>query len=112
MRRVGAGLLAVVLLLVLVVLGGCRAERSKPEFDFTVEPKGEGLAVVVETGSFRVPQDGHVHIKLDDGPETMIFSKTYTIPKVAPGKHTVSIELSDPQHNYFGVRKTKEIEIK
>lgn len=66
----------------------------------------------VETGTFKVPQDGHVHIRLDDGPETMIYSRTYTIPKVAPGRHIISIELSDPQHNYFGVRKQKEIAIK
>lgn len=109
MRRVGALILIVAALL---LLAGCRAQRPQPEFDFTVEQKGEGLTVRVETGAFEVPKDGHVHVRLDDGPEAMIYGKSYTIPKVAPGKHKVIVQLSDPQHNYFGVSKEKEIEIK
>lgn len=98
--------------LALLLLAGCRAERPAPAFDFTLEQSGEALVVKVETGTFKVPEDGHVHIRLDDGPETMIYKTTYTVPKVAAGRHKVTVELSDPQHNYFGVRKEKEIEIK
>ncbi|HYF96221.1 MAG TPA: hypothetical protein VD969_28770 [Symbiobacteriaceae bacterium] len=107
-RAMVLGWLAAVLLL----LAGCRAARPQPEFDFTVEQKGAGLTVRVETGTFRVPQDGHVHIRLDDGPETMIYSKSYTIPKVALGTHRITIQLSDPRHNYFGVSKEKTVDIK
>jgi len=112
MRRAGLALLLAVSVLLALLAGCSRTERPKPEFDFTVAQKGEGLSVQVETGSFRVPQDGHVHIKLDDGPEAMIYSRTYTIPKVTPGVHKVSIQLSDPQHNYFGESKEKTVEIK
>lgn len=98
--------------LAVLLLAGCRAERPAPEFDFSLAQSGESLIVTVQTGSFKVPENGHVHVRLDDGPETMIYKTTYTVPKVAPGRHKVTVELSDPQHNYFGVRKEKEIEIK
>lgn len=110
MRRVGAGLLAV--LLVALVLSGCRAQRTVPAFDFTLEQKGESLVVRVETGTFKIGKDGHIHIRMDDGPEAMAYGATYTIPKVQPGKHTITLGLSDPQHNPIGENKTKEIEIK
>ena len=101
-----------VVALALLLLTGCRAERPSPEFDFSLAQSGEALIVTVQTGNFKVPDDGHVHIRIDDGPETMIYKTIYTVPKVAPGRHKVTVELSDPQHNYFGVRKEKEIEIK
>lgn len=107
-------LVAVVLAaaLALLLLAGCRAERQAPEFDFSLAQSGGALVVTVQTGSFKVPENGHVHVRIDDGPETMIYKTTYTVPNVAPGRHKVTVELSDPQHNYFGVRKEKEIEIK
>ncbi|MDF2629422.1 MAG: hypothetical protein K0R39_3253 [Symbiobacteriaceae bacterium] len=99
-------------ILLLVALTGCRAERPAPEFDFTLEQSGDALVVNVQTGTFKVPENGHVHIRIDDGPEAMLYKTTYTVPKMDPGRHKVVVELSDPQHNYFGVRKEKEIEIK
>jgi hypothetical protein len=110
LRRLGAGLLAV--LLVALMLAGCQSQQTKPEFSFTAEQKGEGLTILVKTTNFRIGKDGHVHIRLDDGPETMAYGPSYTIPKVAPGKHTVIVGLYDPAHKPLGQDQTKEIEIK
>jgi hypothetical protein len=109
-RRWAGGLLALVSLLLL--LTGCGKERPKPEIDFTLEQKGEGIAIVVTTTGFTVPKDGHIHIRVDGGPEAMAYSNTYTIPKVSLGKHSVEVGLSDMQHRDLGVTKTKEIEVK
>ena len=111
MRR-AVGLL-LTLVLVATVLGGCRAGgRPKPALDFTLEQQGESLVVQVSIEGLKVPEQGHVHLFLDDGPETMAYSTTYQFPKVAPGLHKVRVELSDLAHRNLGVSLTKEIEMK
>lgn len=95
-----------------LVLTGCRAERPEPEMTVQLEQKGEGLQVRVETRGFVVPKDGHVHIWIDDGAETMAYSSVYTVPKLEKGKHKVKVALSDLQHRPLGVEQTHEVEIR
>jgi len=112
MGRIKQMAVMLVAVMALLLLAGYRAERPGRGFGFAPAQSGGARVRTVQTGSFKVPDNGHVHIRIDDGPETMIYKTTYTVPKVAPGRHKVTVELSDPQHNYFGVRKEKEIEIK
>lgn len=101
------------LAVVAVLAAGCgRPERPKPTLDFTLEQQGESLVVQVSVKGLAVPEQGHVHLFLDDGPETMAYSTTYQFPKVAPGLRKVRVELSDLQHRNLGVSVTKEIEVK
>lgn len=109
MRRAFA---LVLLTLALVGLTACSRQRPAPQMDFTLEQQGESLVVRVQVQNFRVPADGHVHVRLDDGPEAMVYQTTYTFPKVAPGTHTISVQLSDMQHNYLGSPQSKEITVK
>ncbi|HYG59404.1 MAG TPA: hypothetical protein VD902_15185 [Symbiobacteriaceae bacterium] len=103
----------VFVLLVTLLAAGCRAaSKPVPTLDFTLEQEGEGLVVRVQVTGMQVPEQGHVHVYLDDGPEAMAYTTTYRIPKVAPGAHKVRVELSDMQHRPLGVSLTKEITIK
>lgn len=111
MRR-ALGVFAVVLALALLMTGCGRPATAKPTLDFTLQQQGTNLVVQIDTGSFRIPGDGHPHLRLDGGPEVMLYGKTYTIPNVKPGKHAVSIELSNVQHEMLGVKLEKVIEIK
>jgi len=95
-----------------LLLGGCGDERPEPTMDFQVEQSGRGITIEVFTTNFQVPQDGHIHIWIDDGPETMAFQNTYTIPELSPGVHRVTVDLSDIRHNNLGLRKTKEVEVR
>lgn len=101
-----------VLLLTALMVAGCGREKPRPTMDFTLEQTGEGLTIRVQTTNFKVPQDGHVHIWIDDGPETMAFQDTYTIPKLAPGLHRVTVDISDTRHINLGLKKTKEVEVR
>jgi len=105
-------LLLTVLLAVALLVAGCRSTKPKPTMDFSLEQQGESLVVRVKVAGMQIPTDGHVHIRVDDGPEAMAYTSTYTIPKITKGKHRVSVELSDMQHEYLGVKQEKEIEIK
>lgn len=106
------GWITVLLVAGALLLGGCKADRPEPTVDFTAEQQGQSLVITVETTNFRIPGDGHWHIRLNDGPEVMAYSKVYTIPNVAPGTYQVFVELSDLKHQNLGVSKTKEIVVK
>ncbi|HEY8347092.1 MAG TPA: hypothetical protein VIL07_07430, partial [Symbiobacteriaceae bacterium] len=105
------GVLGAVLCVALLI-GACGKSRPEPTMDFTVEQTGEGITIRVETTNFSVPEDGHIHIWIDDGPETMAFQYTYTVPKLPPGVHRVTVDLSDHRHVNLGLKKTKEIEVR
>lgn len=95
-----------------LLLGGCGAERPQPSMDFTVVQTGKGITIQVFTTNFQVPQDGHIHIWINDGPETMAFQNTYTIPELPPGVHRVTVDLSDLKHNNLGLKQSKEVEVR
>lgn len=110
MKR-GVGLLLAVAVTAMLV-AGCGQSKPKATVDFTAEQNGEALVVQAQTIGFNVPKDGHLHIQLDDGPVTMAYQLTYTFPKVAPGKHKVTLGLSDLAHNDLGITQTKEVDMK
>lgn len=97
-------------LLVLALLG-CGG-KSKPTIEMALSQQSDGLRVDVTTTGFEVGKDGHLHLRLDGGPETMVYKSNYTFPNVEPGKHSVFVELSNVAHKPLGVSQTKEIEIK
>jgi nitrous oxide reductase accessory protein NosL len=111
MKRFTGMLLA--LLLAVGILAGCGGgQKVKPALDFTLEQTGEGVVVHMQATNFQVGKDGHFHLYLDDGPQTMAYSNTYTFPKLSPGKHKVTVGLSDLKHLDMGVTQSKEIEVK
>ena len=111
MRR-RSGLMLILLVAGALLLGGCKADRPAPTVDFTAEQQGQSLVITVESTNFRIPGDGHWHIRLNDGPETMAYSKVYTIPNMTPGTYQIYVELSDLKHNDLGISKSKEIVVK
>jgi hypothetical protein len=111
MKR-GVGVLLALALAATLLVAGCGQSKPQPAVDFTTEQNGEALLVRAQTTGFNVPKDGHLHIQLDDGPVTMAYQTTYTFPKVAPGKHKVTVGLSDLQHNALGIAQSKDVEIK
>jgi hypothetical protein len=104
-----------VLMLVLAAIGlvavGC-SSTVKPTLAVQLVQKDKDLAIQMDTTGFVIGKDGHVHLKLDDGPIAMPTKPTYTIPGVKPGKHTIWVELSDKNHNPIGVQQTAEIDFK
>lgn len=106
---------AVMLLLLLAavsLLAGCGANTPEPQLNVTLEQVGQDLLIKMDTGAFKIPEHGHLHVRLDDGPEAMPYSNTYKIAGVTPGKHAVAVELSDVGHKPLGVKVIKEIEIR
>jgi len=105
--------LAVLLLLIVgVAVLGCSASKAEPTLSVTLEQSGSDLIIRMETTNFVLGTTGHAHVRLDGGPEAMPNTKTYIVPNVIPGRHWVSVELSDPVHKPLGIKQTVEIDTK
>lgn len=113
MRRWGGALLVAVLAVALMV-SGCAKKPRDVSFDFALEQTDKGIKITAQVTGLRIPQEGHIHVQLDDGPVAMPYESVYTIPATAysAGKHKVTVQLTDVSHNPIGESKTKEIEIK
>lgn len=103
-------LLLVFLLTASLLLAACG--RPAPSMDFELEQVGRGLRITVQTTGFLVSRDGHVHIRINDGPEVMAYTNVYTIPNLEPGRYEVWVDLSDRRHKDLGLARTKSIELK
>jgi hypothetical protein len=110
MRQVRVWMLVLAMAIGLVAVG-C-SSSVKPTLAVRLEQSDKNLVIQLDTTGFVIGKDGHVHLKLDDGPIAMPVKPTYTIPNVKPGKHTVWVELSDKNHNPIGVQQSADIEFK
>lgn len=87
-------------------------EIVSPQAGSTVSSPVE-LKVVVTGAKIGKPTSGndHLHVKVDDGKPTTAFSTDPIALKLAPGKHTVSVELAEPTHQPIGSWKTVEFTV-
>ena len=69
----------------------------------TVEPSGDFSFVDDETGTANghVDGEGHVHLYVDGEKVTRIYSPTYTHTGLAPGEHSIRVELSTNEHSPY-----------
>lgn len=103
--------LVLVLLLVTVTAIGC-GKRPEPTVHATAEQRGSSLVIRITTTNFVLGKDGHAHVRLNGGPEAMIYANTYTIPEIKPGLYTIEVELSNAKHENLGIKQTMECEVK
>ncbi|MFZ5828294.1 MAG: hypothetical protein ACOY94_28645 [Bacillota bacterium] len=107
----GGRIFVLALLLLTLALTGCGG-RPEPTLEVSAEQRGSGLVILMKTTNFRLGQDGHAHVRLNGGPEAMIYSNTYTIPKLDPGVYTIEVELSNVKHENLGIKQTIQHEVK
>lgn len=100
------------LLLALALLAGCGGKKAEPTLAVTAEQRETSLVIRIQTTHFVMGKDGHAHIRLNGGPEAMIYANTYTVPNLAPGRYEIDVELSDPKHVDLGIRQLIEFEMK
>lgn len=88
-----------------LALAGCGGAAARPELDVQVVMNG-GSHVLTVAVRGQAPRNSHLHFTLDGGPEIMLYSHTYTLPKLAPGSHDLYVYMSDIQHRPIpGVEK-------
>lgn len=103
--------------------------EGNPHFDFTVNKDSHGdYQVQLELDGFVIsdagqrpslPDDqyaGHAHLFVDRKMDRMVYEKQFPLPRLEPGKHTITIMLSDPAHRPYVldgqlIRKTVVFEI-
>lgn len=100
-----------VLLLLLVILVGC-GQKAAPTLQVSAEQRGNSLVIHLATTNFVIGKDGHGHVRLNGGPEAMIYSRTYTIPEIEPGTYTIDVELQNLEHESLGIKQTIQYEVK
>lgn len=98
-------------LLLLVALSAC-GKKEPPTLKITVEQQDRNMVITAETGSFKLGVDGHMHVRIDDGPEAMPRGNRYVLNNWKPGTYKVFVELADPDHNPLGVSDTVMFEMK
>lgn len=102
----------------------------KKSFDITVLPTLEAQLVVdgkkatihfatnlrlsaENYGKAHVIGEGHAHLYLDGQKVTGLKTNDpYTLDQLAPGKHSIKIDLQQNDHQSYGVEKVFEIEVK
>ncbi|MFZ5816566.1 MAG: hypothetical protein ACOY93_14910 [Bacillota bacterium] len=98
-------------LLLLALTAGCGG-RPAPTLQVSAEQRGEDLVIHLRTANFSLGRDGHAHIRLNGGPEAMIYGPAYTVPDLAPGLYIIEVELSNQRHENLGIKQTIQYEVK
>lgn len=105
---------ALALVTLLFVLAGCGGSTSSLSGDWTarVEVK-DGLAMLwVEVPGKKMGRDYHPHLKLNNGPEVMMFTPSYAFKNLEPGSYELWMQLQTPDHRpIIGTEKTLTFEI-
>jgi hypothetical protein len=75
-----------------------------PAGDITLRLKLTGAKVVAPTSLNLVPNEGHLHVILDNQLISMTATTTTTLPNVAPGTHLLKVEFVANDHAPFDPR--------
>jgi Family of unknown function (DUF6130) len=128
--RIGTGWLAASILVVVLVTASCGSSESTTASSLTARPSstavlsitspkdGEtihgstvdlvvkltGAKLVAATTTDLKPDEGHLHVTLDDQLLTMTSGTSYLIPDVAPGQHLLKVEFVANDHAPFDPR--------
>lgn len=103
--------LLLALLALTLIAAGC-GKRPAPTLEVSAEQRGSSLVILLKTTNFTLGRDGHAHVRLNGGPEAMIYANSYTIPKIDPGLYTIEVELSNQKHENLGIKQTIQYEVK
>ena len=74
------------------------------ETDVDVELELEGARVVQQTSTDLRPDEGHIHVVLDDRLVSMTDGLQQTIRELAPGLHVLKVEFVANDHAPFDPR--------
>ena|SRR2546425_11983144 len=79
--------------------------------DITVKVALTGAKIVPATTTHIVPDQGHLHVYLDNQIVTMNFSLTGDVPNVGPGLHVLKVEFVASDHQPFDPRVIEQVAI-
>jgi hypothetical protein len=97
--------------------------NAKPTLtaDFTQDGKNVTITYKVENmkisadhyGHQAVPGEGHLHVYVDGVQKAGLKSDApVRLENLAPGKHTIKLDLQNNDHTPLGIEKTFQVEIK
>lgn len=113
MARLRQVLSALVLIFALALAGCGSTSSATTDWSATVNLQGDRAVIAVDVPGKTIGQQYHPHLRLDGGPEVMMYSPTYTFKKLKPGKHQVDVVIADPNHNPIeGMQKALSFEVK
>jgi hypothetical protein len=91
--------------------GGASIKILTPENGAQLDP-GESYPLLYEVALG--PGDDHFHVWVDGdrSPGIHDLKGTYTLPKLSPGEHVITIKLVDKEHVPTGPEKTIKVQVK
>lgn len=98
------------------LLTGCVSVESNKDLQAQVRANGRQATLSVQTIGIKTgtgAKDNHVHFRLDDGPDAMLYGPTYTLKQLTPAKHQLKVWVADANHvSIPGLEKTILFDIK
>ena len=94
-------LLLTILLIVSLTLAACGRPKAPADWDVTVEVDGRSAIVSITVPDFQIGRDYHPHLRLNGGPEVMVYQDPYIFRTLSPGQYELWVEIADPRHNPF-----------
>lgn len=94
--------LLISLVFTLLLLAGCgKSAEPITDFNASVDVQGRSVTVKVDVPGKRMGKDYHPHLRLNDGPEVMMYSTTYSFPSLQPGTYKLTVGIAKPDHDPF-----------
>jgi len=90
-----------------ILAAGCT--KPQPTLQVHAEQVDKDLVIKIQTTNFKVGRNGHIHLRINGGPEVMLLSDTYRLTNAAPGVYSIFVELSDPNHRNLDVDQRVEV---
>lgn len=91
------------LALLAALSAGCAKPPPEPTLDVQVTVEGDNARVTAATTNLKIGSTHHIHLTLDGGWEIMNDTETYTFHMLAPGEHTVKVDIAGPDHRSIGL---------
>lgn len=100
-------------LVLLLVLTGCGGTKETKEWTATVQVEDSVAVVTVDVPGKEIGRDYHPHLKLNDGPEIMMYTSSYSFKDLKPGSYTLLVQIQTPNHRVMdGMERTLTFEVK
>lgn len=84
--------------LLALVWAGCSGQKAPVQWQASVAVLESSAVVAIDVAGLQLGRDYHPHLRLNGGPEVMMYAPTYTFTRLEPGSYRLLVELAGVDH--------------